>query len=351
MEKVTLTREELYKKVWKKPLIQLAKEFNISDVGLRKVCLKFNIPLPKSGHWSKIKHGKKVKPLKLPFWNQKELKPEISFSAEERKIDNGKLLIKKKIAELEKSTLNFKLAKDFRKAHPVVRRTKSKLEARSLYDFERNNDRGRETLHIDTSKELRSRALLFMDRLLKIVEERGGRVWFENGYRSLLEIDGQSMYFMIKEKDSASFKENGYGWRERTLTPTGKLYFKVEYNFKEKMWLDGSLLIENRFPEIIATLDVIAIKMREYQKELEKGWEEQRIRREEEQHQKELQEAEHQKTQELFKNFESWKKAKEMLEYISELEENGNNPDSIEWARKKVAALLQRDNNLLEYNC
>jgi hypothetical protein len=39
-------REELYKKVWQFPLRKLAAEYNISDVGLAKICKKLKIPLP-----------------------------------------------------------------------------------------------------------------------------------------------------------------------------------------------------------------------------------------------------------------------------------------------------------------
>lgn len=53
MNSETLTRKELYDLVWSKPFTTLAKKYLISDNGLRKICLKMDIPLPKSGHCSK----------------------------------------------------------------------------------------------------------------------------------------------------------------------------------------------------------------------------------------------------------------------------------------------------------
>lgn len=44
-----ISREELYRKVWEKPVTHLAKEMDISDVGLAKVCRKNAIPLPPVG--------------------------------------------------------------------------------------------------------------------------------------------------------------------------------------------------------------------------------------------------------------------------------------------------------------
>ena len=65
-EKQVLTRNDLYEKVWKKPMVQLAKEFGISDRGLAKICKKYDIPRPGLGYWAKLEFGKKVKKVPLP---------------------------------------------------------------------------------------------------------------------------------------------------------------------------------------------------------------------------------------------------------------------------------------------
>ena len=46
-----LDRTQLYEQVWSKPMIKLAAEYGLSDNGVRKICKKLNIPLPKSGYW------------------------------------------------------------------------------------------------------------------------------------------------------------------------------------------------------------------------------------------------------------------------------------------------------------
>jgi hypothetical protein len=50
----TMSREELYVLVWQTPLSRLAKSFGLSDVGLRKICVKHNIPTTKLGCWASI---------------------------------------------------------------------------------------------------------------------------------------------------------------------------------------------------------------------------------------------------------------------------------------------------------
>lgn len=61
-----ISREELYRRVWESPVVTLAKEFDISDVGLSKACRANAIPLPPRGYWTKLQHGKTVAKPVLP---------------------------------------------------------------------------------------------------------------------------------------------------------------------------------------------------------------------------------------------------------------------------------------------
>lgn len=77
-------REELYELVWSKPFTQLAKEYTISDVGLRKICIRLEIPVPESGYWAKVRNGKKVKRAPLPpsTRNETAIKPDRRLPSE-----------------------------------------------------------------------------------------------------------------------------------------------------------------------------------------------------------------------------------------------------------------------------
>ncbi len=63
---VKFERQALYEDVWREPLTKLAKQYGLSDVGLRKICIQLSIPLPERGYWAKLAAGKKVpqKPLR-----------------------------------------------------------------------------------------------------------------------------------------------------------------------------------------------------------------------------------------------------------------------------------------------
>lgn len=85
-ENKKISRQGLYNLVWSKPMTALAKEYNISDNGLRKICKKLNIPLPQLGHWQKLQFGKKVIIIPLP----KDFKGEDCIILNERKEEDGK---------------------------------------------------------------------------------------------------------------------------------------------------------------------------------------------------------------------------------------------------------------------
>ncbi|MEI9983888.1 MAG: hypothetical protein WDN69_12145 [Aliidongia sp.] len=61
-----MKRAELYALVWEKPVTHVAKEFGISDVAVRKICIKHGIPTPPMGYWAKLQHGKRVVQTPLP---------------------------------------------------------------------------------------------------------------------------------------------------------------------------------------------------------------------------------------------------------------------------------------------
>lgn len=53
-----ISRRDLYNRVWSTPMSKLARELDISDVGLAKVCRRHNIPRPPRGYWAKLAAGK-----------------------------------------------------------------------------------------------------------------------------------------------------------------------------------------------------------------------------------------------------------------------------------------------------
>ena len=66
MPSITLTRQQLYDRVWTTPLDALAKELGLSGRGLGKLCDRHNIPVPPRGWWAKKAAGHRVERTPLP---------------------------------------------------------------------------------------------------------------------------------------------------------------------------------------------------------------------------------------------------------------------------------------------
>lgn len=61
----TISRAELYARVWAEPLTKLAESFGVSDVGLRKICQRHDIPLPPQGYRQRVQSGRTPNPTPL----------------------------------------------------------------------------------------------------------------------------------------------------------------------------------------------------------------------------------------------------------------------------------------------
>ena len=56
----SITREDLYERVWETPIDTLRKEFGLSNVGLGKLCDRWHIPVPPRGYWAKKRPGHRM---------------------------------------------------------------------------------------------------------------------------------------------------------------------------------------------------------------------------------------------------------------------------------------------------
>ena len=90
------SRIELYELVWTKPMTHLSKELGLSDVGLRKICVKFGIPLPPRGYWSRLQFGKQDPRPALPFENNN---PQIHLPDEATAASREQISLMRKLAK------------------------------------------------------------------------------------------------------------------------------------------------------------------------------------------------------------------------------------------------------------
>ena len=86
MEQQVLTRNDLYDMVWSEPMTALSKKYNVSDTGLRKICKRLNIPLPKLGHWQRIQYGKKI--IRQPLPEDTKVDQSVTLTLRNEKVIN-----------------------------------------------------------------------------------------------------------------------------------------------------------------------------------------------------------------------------------------------------------------------
>lgn len=75
MSKVSLTRDQLYERVWSQPTTKVAAEFGLSDVAVKKMCRAMSIPTPRRGYWARLAAGQKVDKTPLPKLGAKVTPP------------------------------------------------------------------------------------------------------------------------------------------------------------------------------------------------------------------------------------------------------------------------------------
>ncbi|MFM6933835.1 MAG: hypothetical protein ACKOXP_00180, partial [Flavobacteriales bacterium] len=95
------TRRELFEMVWSLPMTKLSKQFELSDVGLRKICIKNQIPLPPQGHWTRKQFGKEDPTPELP---KNDFNPTIKLN------DENKILFNREISEAKKAAKKLALS-------------------------------------------------------------------------------------------------------------------------------------------------------------------------------------------------------------------------------------------------
>ena len=331
-DNITIDRSDLYKEVWQTPMTRLAKKYGISDNGLRKICKKLNIPLPGSGYWMKIKHGKKVRRARLPKLKEGEPQSHTIYAYDNKGDDfelgdeaqnliNKVLNVEKRIEVPDRITHYHGLSKEARKAFK-----KEVFDERGMLYFRRGY------LDIRVSRNQFNKALKIFDTLLKGFKKFGIRVSNDKEPEAgtFVHMFGEKVRVYMKEKTKPvphvptkeEIKDNKrhpelYPIPEWDHAPNGELSFQIlSYDFhrQRKKWTDGKIQrVGNMINEIIAGTIRVAESKRQNSIEAEERrckWEKER----------EENEKRRKKINELEKHIEQWEKSQRIRNYIKAVE-------------------------------
>lgn len=345
MKPVIFTRQELYKLVWEKPLTHIGKELGYSDNGIRKVCIKHNIPLPKAGYWSKLKYNKKVKKTPLPKSDNETTQINFNTDIENKKggLHTETTLLKQSIEEAKDLTLT--VPEKLSKPDPHIQKTKEyfkELKARKQkndWQFVHNTTG---VVSISVSDSLKPRALRFMDTLIKLFKKRGHQIVVDRVTKIV--ISGEEYEIRLTEKHKR-VKNTSSKYPEFELIPTGFLCLKFDNFYPDKEWTDTATKpIENKLSDILSWFEIRAEKDRidRIEREIRQKIRDEERKKEEEL--KQLQDQEFSNFQTMFDTATRWHKSQYLRNYIKKFEAyaiktnslDKEKQDWIKWATEKA---------------
>lgn len=201
-KEISLTREELYARVWAEPMRTVAQQLGISDVGLAKKCRRMKIPVPGLGYWAKKTAGKKVKQLPLPALRERDREtPRETTVVSTVAIDGESELVAAQRAFEADPDNAIRVSETLRSAHPLIHETIAALDGTGKKDTDYVGNWRVPHLDIDVTKGQLRRAFRIMDALVKALESRGWKVANGTGddRKSYVTIFDQRIAFGIRE--------------------------------------------------------------------------------------------------------------------------------------------------------
>jgi hypothetical protein len=343
MEVKTITRQELYDMVWEEPMTTLSKRYGLSDNGLRKICLRMRVPLPKAGHWMKVKAGKKVKKVTLPEHYKGEQQLRLSVGQDTNDYDPYGLAalnsLQRDLEEKHASLLT--VPERLTGSHPLTTAAKEAFDRKrkdktynGLYSCDGK-------LNVYVSPAMAPRAFRFMDTLVKALQALGHETVVDNR-GSFAVISGERIEIGVRERQNKHMVNRGT-WTSAEYTPSGTLVFWYKY-IHTKEWADDTKLLEERLSRIIASLILKGRKELHERLERERRHAEREERERARREVEELQERELSRVKSLILEAERWRQAKVMREYANEVESTARSGNShtdqlgewAEWVRKKA---------------
>lgn len=345
MEEVRISREELHELVWTKPMSELAKAYHISDVGLRKICKRLNVPIPIAGHWQRVKAGRMVKRTPLPESSAEDNYVMLNkLEAGENKPGNNQTLLEQMEQDIAADKrIDIKALQKGTTLHPLADQAKRALESKEHMVYA-----GGIRMYRTDSDDIEIKAITpsvinrlcrFFSLLLKAFEIRGYRVEI-NGYGTYAVINEQRIKILAREKLKQGPSKDKYSTYD--YAATGIATFKMDsYTIKE--WTDKTQSLEDQLIQVIAKLELQAKLDNEAQIEREAYWARLKAEKEAREAPQRRKEQELQDFKRLLALANRWKQTEILREFLDSVKDpNTKVPfpcqgdDWLTWAQKKA---------------
>jgi hypothetical protein len=359
-----VTREELYRMVWDKPMIRLAEEFGITGNGLAKACDRLDVPYPPRGHWAKKEAGKPVVTFKLPprrdgIPSAADIHPTPPKAAPSPAAEQAAAKVADRIRDVAVPERNDDL-------HPCVQAWvadhKKRQKERELENRNRRRDIGWASPSISDLTERDLYRFRATSAIFYAVEKAGGTIEKSSASGKItFLIDGHQVECSIVEKMVQSLKqwEEQRKWTAFTeycksgLDSSGFLRVRITTYLQGRRseWVESQKIkIGQLMPNIVGAIMAAGPTLEEMKREREeqqKRYREEESRRYEARQLQEIDEKHWNKFREYAVN---WDERKILLAFLAEVEvrlategdvavSDRTLRDWVEWAKAKAEAL------------
>jgi hypothetical protein len=326
-----IERNQLYELVWSKPLTEVAKEYDVSDKSIAKICEKLNVPVPGLGYWRKIEVGEEIPKRNLP-----DIPPNApTYHIISKKEPNYELVISEeaqKQIDYENDPAN-KIIVPGKRGFLHLLLKKTEISLKLLHT--RSNilvSRAEEGIFkISVSKSEFNRAFRILNTLVRELENRKFPVYIDKGLIKV-KIFGQEIGFSLKEKNRRIElpQKPGSFYKDYDFLPTGILILSIEnvdvdHSIRKNFSDNYSGKVEAKLNEFMIALLVCSQAMiaeKKYRDEQHKIYQEKQRKRDELREQIKMEEK---KVSELYQNIELFHKAQIIREYVELLRQKNMN--------------------------
>lgn len=363
-----MTRNELYNLVWSKPISKIIEEYEIGYQGLKELCYKHDVPMPKNGYWQKLSYNKIVEESALPP-SKSNFDIILSKQGDNAPVqyDGSDLNTLKRAIKLNKS-LPIEVPEKLIKPHRLVVEAKQSLANAKVSSFRELaglycTSTGIFDLYV--SKEMIKRSLIFCDMLIKLFESRGHKVEVlrdrkyngDNG--TFLVVNDEFYKICVREcrvrvKNTTKYSREIYDFK-----PSGQLSLRMD-DYPRYQWVDSKTkTIENKLVDILAYFEILSKKDKKQRIEREIRHQEYERQRKIEEELKQRRDKELREFRNVISHASRWQKSIDLRNYIDFVEKNAAERGAltdemvgwIKWIRDKLDwydPLIEKEDELFK---
>lgn len=274
--RVELAREDLYELVWSEAMTKIAARFQMSDVALRKRCIKHHIPMPGRGYWRRVETGALPKRIALPELRNAE---PIIFDIQPEDME------KERVSDVDQAFLDYEAAHTIevgterKRPDAMSQAVRRDLRGQKPDKYGAIHSRKEDTFQVRIHPASTDRAIGLVDALAKACRDRGFALHDgkpDNRYyghaaividdvalRPVLDERMRQVPYRMTQEEIARRRRGGFVYTPTySYEPTGELTLKIEGAFStglQTIWKDSRhRKVETRLNDVMIGLRALA---------------------------------------------------------------------------------------------